>query len=1101
MTKGPPSSAAGPSRPPPIQQAPRNGQMPAQAVPSPFAQPLPNNQYYLSAADPQRPQYVGQTQWSTGWNSAFAPPQNSQTPPVAVPPPPPRPPTPPRVPTPPPPKYKHWDGVVKDFLQKISFKQALTGFESDILVMNPDFEKATVPDALKDLLQGIILIQQEDVDNPLPGQNRTLEERKLDYVHTKNPASQTSITKSISAFLAQNRVNNDASNRTEFLKSLEEKKRKRDDDDASRDNPDGDDAPNDVSSSCARTDAKVLDRDAQMKYDIAKNSDGPLRRTTRQKAKGPAAPDAQIAAPTTTATRTKTKAAANKDKKASSPDEVKSEAASDANFGLDKRLGSIETHFAVNYVPAPPDTLLARLQFLEEHIIRLEKDYPPWAALHFNQPNRGWPPPPRATPIIVPPNLRSTVTSTTALPPGVKAKNTGSSLQRAVMDQVAIKEARSDLAGGQRQNSGSKFSAVKGYLAQRNIPTSLQRGVAADGTKQTWKEWAGQKISAVNTMRGPGNSLNSERIALFPGWAARRYRQDGLGRTEEAFDIDLFVSGFATSHRPAELATRSQKAFLRLAKGFAALPRLEGISDEPSMSKSTEDLLASVKLPPRPTEITEDFEVEALERQFRKLNSDREPSVDSDSEIDLAPSPIVAPSTMPINDIRRLHRNLESRIQPFWSSVLPSRVIRINLFASPLKSDDTRPRHNTMEEQDALEHGPIASRDVTTTVDGSFQARIRISWEELCSHPGALHVAFGDAAIEHELLVTARLSAAAQLPANAAETKTLHVVLTNSPVRVISDIDDTVKLSNVLHGARAVFHNVFVKEFKEIIIPGMGEWYTDMWERGVRFHYVSNGPFEMLPILADFFAVSQLPPGSIKLRSYAGRSLFSGLLSAPAARKRAGVQEILHAFPESRFILIGDSGEQDLELYAELARERPDQVLAVFIRDVDEFGQLLEDPTGWKAVLGAASSSNHLSAEKWPRKSWSTAPSTPTTPAYNVPSQKGDYFAQPPQPWTAEPEPIVEMTPNATPRPASLYAYPQFRRAMTPTPSTHSSSSSSTTGSFTKGGMNEAERKRYDLQLRVWRARTQMPGHVPLRIFRKPVECVEAEEILRSQKL
>lgn len=40
-------------------------------------------------------------------------------------------------------------------------------------------------------------------------------------------------------------------------------------------------------------------------------------------------------------------------------------------------------------VPAPPRHLLARLQFLEDHIIQLEKEYPPWAALHFNQPNRG----------------------------------------------------------------------------------------------------------------------------------------------------------------------------------------------------------------------------------------------------------------------------------------------------------------------------------------------------------------------------------------------------------------------------------------------------------------------------------------------------------------------------------------------------------------------------------------------------------------------------------------------------------------------------------------------------------------------------------------
>jgi phosphatidate phosphatase APP1 len=57
--------------------------------------------------------------------------------------------------------------------------------------------------------------------------------------------------------------------------------------------------------------------------------------------------------------------------------------------------------------------------------------------------------------------------------------------------------------------------------------------------------------------------------------------------------------------------------------------------------------------------------------------------------------------------------------------------------------------------------------------------------------------------------------------------------------------------------------------------------------------------------------------GSIKLKSYAGRSLLTGLLSTPAARKRAGVVDILDAFLDSKFILIGDSGEQDLELYAE----------------------------------------------------------------------------------------------------------------------------------------------------------------------------------------
>ncbi|KAJ6625853.1 hypothetical protein B0H10DRAFT_2211725 [Mycena sp. CBHHK59/15] len=487
MTKGPPSSAAGPSRPPPVSQPPRNvppavaGSLP----PQPVAQQPLTQSYYASASRPtnepapaaRNQHYLTQPQWGNGWSvpgysqsaqsayrpqtaqvpnypsatqqppysvqnyprprytAPFAPPKASQktkTPPIVptqAPAPAPRSPSPP---PPPSPKFRHWDRVIKDFLDKLGLKQALNGFESDILVMNSDFERLNVPGALYDLMQGIMLIRQ-GADMPLPEQDRSFEERKLDYLHTANPSSHTSITKSISAFLAQNRAKNDASNRAEFLQSLA-KKRKRIDDEACRANPDG-----------------PVDRDVQMKYDIAKNTDGPLRRTTRQQAKA-----VPVAAPApSTSTRPKTKQATRELKKAASPVVVKTEgkAAVPPHSGLEQRLGNIETHFSVQYVPAQPDNLLARLQFLEDHIIQLEKDYPPWAALHFNQPNRGWPPPPRATPIIVPPHLRSaTSVSSVAVPPpvkagGVKTKNTGSSLQRAVLDQLAMKEARSDLAG------------------------------------------------------------------------------------------------------------------------------------------------------------------------------------------------------------------------------------------------------------------------------------------------------------------------------------------------------------------------------------------------------------------------------------------------------------------------------------------------------------------------------------------------------------------------------------------------------------------------------------------------------------------------------
>ncbi|KAJ7095134.1 hypothetical protein B0H15DRAFT_798449 [Mycena belliarum] len=174
-------------------------------------------------------------------------------------------------------------------------------------------------------------------------------------------------------------------------------------------------------------------------------------------------------------------------------------------------------------------------------------------------------------------------------------------------------------------------------------------------------------------------------------------------------------------------------------------------------------------------------------RRDLRINSGSQSSDDDDSINEQEP-PIVATnsnSTLP-GDIRRLHRNLETRIQPFWSSVLSSRTVRLQLFSSSLKEqDDIRPRHNAEEERDTLEHGPVTSRDIPTGVDGSFQARIRVTWEEMCNHL-------------HELLINATLLAplSSSLFAAPSETKALHLTLTNCPVRIISDIDDTIKMAD-----------------------------------------------------------------------------------------------------------------------------------------------------------------------------------------------------------------------------------------------------------------------------------------------------------------
>lgn len=467
MTNGPPPSQAGPSH---FQSNPSetSAQQPAHIVPVPASSttlhqtvtPNPSSQFqsvqYGPATQGQNPQgYYAMSYTPSGWQNTWQVPSYpymtsgsvpgqqthyvTQVPYAQY-----QPPAityqprqrnkvaqKPRSPTPEPELHRHWDEVIRSFLKKVGMSQALKGFEDDMVVMNADWERQKVPGAIGDLMKDLMNLGKTKGSETL--QERPLEERKLDYVHLSSgaePQSQTSITRSISQFLAQNRARNDASNRTEFLESLAQKRRRLNiDPDSTEPIP-----------SCARTDAKHLDRDVQMKYDIAKNEDGPLRRTMKGVA-GDKGRQKELLA-------------------------LHDDAEGEQQPATDQRVKNIEEHLAVRYVPAPPRTLLSRLRLLEDHLMQLEKDYPPWAALHFNQPNRGWPPPPRQTPIIVPSHIITTTkesktdipqqelssSSPTEETSHTKVKNKNkSSLHRAVMEKLEIQKAMSDL-GVRRSN-------------------------------------------------------------------------------------------------------------------------------------------------------------------------------------------------------------------------------------------------------------------------------------------------------------------------------------------------------------------------------------------------------------------------------------------------------------------------------------------------------------------------------------------------------------------------------------------------------------------------------------------------------------------------
>lgn len=150
-------------------------------------------------------------------------------------------------------------------------------------------------------------------------------------------------------------------------------------------------------------------------------------------------------------------------------------------------------------------------------------------------------------------------------------------------------------------------------------------------------------------------------------------------------------------------------------------------------------------------------------------------------------------------------------------------------------------------------------------------------------------------------------------------------------ISVISDLDDTVKITEVLD-RKAMLQNTFFKEF--VAVPGMSALYQNLAQEGVSFHYLSSSPIQLYPALSDFLEKEGFPKGSMHLReSTSWKTLIPGEGDS-RRHKEQNIERLLETFPKRRFILIGDSGEADPEIYADIARKYPKKILAIAIRNV-----------------------------------------------------------------------------------------------------------------------------------------------------------------------
>lgn len=178
-----------------------------------------------------------------------------------------------------------------------------------------------------------------------------------------------------------------------------------------------------------------------------------------------------------------------------------------------------------------------------------------------------------------------------------------------------------------------------------------------------------------------------------------------------------------------------------------------------------------------------------------------------------------------------------------------------------------------------------------------------------------------------------RLSVSAVLPSGDGRhfTGTVHLVPPRG-LTVISDIDDTVKVTNVSDKAR-LWESTFYKPFAAV--PGMASLYGRLAAAGASFHYVSSSPWHLYGPLTRFLAEAGFPPATLDLKAIRlkDRSILN-ILKSPAETKPPQIETLLARFPERDVLLVGDSGEKDPEIYAGVMRRHPQRITRILIRNV-----------------------------------------------------------------------------------------------------------------------------------------------------------------------
>ena len=165
-------------------------------------------------------------------------------------------------------------------------------------------------------------------------------------------------------------------------------------------------------------------------------------------------------------------------------------------------------------------------------------------------------------------------------------------------------------------------------------------------------------------------------------------------------------------------------------------------------------------------------------------------------------------------------------------------------------------------------------------------------------------------------------------------TAPLFVVDPEKRFGIVSDVDDTVMVTYLPRPFLAAWNTFVLDEHARNAVPGMPVLYDRLAAAhpGAPIIYLSTGAWNVAPTLTRFMTRNLYPQGALLLTDWG--PTHDRLFRSGRAHKEENLERLAIDFPDLRWLLIGDDGQHDEDIYGEFVERHPDRVVAVAIRQL-----------------------------------------------------------------------------------------------------------------------------------------------------------------------